>query len=431
MFFCFQLPVRVLPRVARGWAWGVLLVLVGQSLRAQMVLPAPMIEPLLPAALRAEDPSSRNSALRAGSVSHPGVTRPPPPTTPFTYGRLALYPRVSASFSYSEGVLSEVGRPTNSYISSVSAGFRFDAGRNWALDYGTGWTLYSSRRFKNSPNHNFNFSGALPPIGSWEAGFSQGYSYARAPRIETGRQTERQTVTTSGSFARPLGTKLTFQTSLSQSLSFISASPDSYSWSSSNALQYRLGQSASVGGSVGVSYVDVNPGVNMAAVTTSGSFAWAVSPRLTMSASAGTDYRWIFSRGVKSPTTPVFQLGGSYQLFDHTSFNASASRSISPSSFRNQLLDGTSWTLGFGQRLLGVIQISGSVGGQISGYNASRLGVEAGRKDDAYVYSLNAGTTVLRRISLSVGFSATDNSSNRRGYGFNSRTYSVQGGFGF
>lgn len=407
-----------------------LVVLAGQPLSAQMVLPAPMIEPLLPAALRAEDPSSRNSALRAGSVSHPGATRPPPPTTPFTYGRLALYPRVSASFSYSEGVLSEVGRPTNSYISSVSAGFRFDAGRNWALDYGTGWTLYSSRRFKNSPNHNFNFSGALP-LRAWEGGFSQGYSYARAPRIETGRQTERQTVTTSGTLARPLGTKLTFQTGLSQSLSFISASPDSYSWSSSNALQYRLGETASVGGTLGVSYVDVNPGVNMAAVTPSGSFAWAVSPRLTMSASAGTDYRWIFSRGVKSPTTPVFQLGGSYQLFDHTSFNASASRSISPSSFRNQLTDGLSVQMGFGQRLLGIIQVSGSYGEQISGYNATRRGVEAGRKDRSYVYSLNAGTTVLRRISVSVGFSATDNSSNRTGYGFNSRTYSVQGGFGF
>jgi hypothetical protein len=408
----------------------VLVVLAGQPLSAQMVLPAPMIEPLLPAALRAEDPSSRNSALRAGSVSHPGATRPPPPTTPFTYGRLALYPRVSASFSYSEGVLSEVGRPTNSYISSVSAGFRFDAGRNWALDYGTGWTLYSSRRFKNSPNHNFNFSGALP-LRAWEGGFSQGYSYARAPRIETGRQTERQTVTTSGTLARPLGTKLTFQTGLSQSLSFISASPDSYSWSSSNALQYRLGETASVGGTLGVSYVDVNPGVNMAAVTPSGSFAWAVSPRLTMSASAGTDYRWIFSRGVKSPTTPVFQLGGSYQLFDHTSFNASASRSISPSSFRNQLTDGLSVQMGFGQRLLGIIQVSGSYGEQISGYNATRRGVEAGRKDRSYFYSLNAGTTVLRRISVSVGFSATDNSSNRTGYGFNSRTYSVQGGFGF
>jgi hypothetical protein len=57
--------------------------------------------------------------------------------------------------------------------------------------------------------------------------------------------------------------------------------------------------------------------------------------------------------------------------------------------------------------------------------------VEAGRKDDSYVYSLNAGTTVLRRLSLSVGFSATDNSSNRKGYGFNSRTYSLQGGYGF
>lgn len=395
-----------------------------------MVLPSPMIEPLLPAALRAEDPSSRNSALRAGSVSHPGVTRPPAPTTPFTYGRLALYPRVSASFSYSEGILSEVGRPTNSYVSTMSAGFRFDAGRNWALDYGTGLTLYSSRRFKNSPDHNLTFSGALP-LRVWEAAFSQGYSYARAPRIETGRQTERQLVTTSGTLARALGTKLTLQTGLSQSLSFISASPDSYSWSSSNALQYRLGESASVGGTLAVSYVDTNPGVNMAAVTPGGSFAWAVSPRLTMSASAGTDYRWIFSRGVKSPSTPVFQVGGGYQLFDHTSFNASASRSISPSSFRNQLTDGLSWRMGFGQRLLGIIQVSGSYGEQISGYNATRLGVEAGRKDRSYFYSLNAGTTVLRRLSVSVGFSATDNSSNRKGYGFNSRTYSVQGGYAF
>jgi hypothetical protein len=411
------------------WAF-VFLVAAGQPLTAQMVLPAPMIEPLVPAALRAEDPSSRNSALRAGSVSHPGATPPPAPTTPFTYGRLALYPRVSGSFVYSEGVLSEVGRPTNSYISTVSAGFRFDAGRNWAIDYGTGWTVYSSRRFRNSPNHNLSFSGALP-LRVWEAGFSQTYSYARAPRIETGRQTERQTVGTSFSLARALGTKLTFQTGFSQGLNFISASPDSYSWSSSNALQYRLGETASVGGTLAVSYVDADPGVNMAAVTPGGSFAWAVSPRLSMNLSAGTEYRWIFSRGVKSPTTPVFSVGGSYQLFDHTSFSASASRSLTPSSFRNQLLDGTSWRVGFGQRLLGVIQVSGSVGGQISGYTAARRGVEAGRKDNAYVYSLSAGTTVLRRLSVSVGFNATDNSTNRKGYGFNSRSYSLQGGYGF
>jgi hypothetical protein len=337
---------------------------------------------------------------------------------------------VSASLAYSEGILSEVGRPTNSYISTVTAGFRFDAGRNWALDYGTGWTLYSSRRFKDSPNHNLTFSGALP-FRVWEGAFSQGYSYSRAPRIETGRQTERQTVTTSGTLARALGTKLTLQTGLSQSLSFISASPDSYSWSSSNALQYRLGETASLSGTLAVSYVDVNPGVNMASVNPGGSFAWAVSPRLTMTASAANDYRWIFSRGLKARSTPVFQLGGSYQLFDHTSFNASGVRSVSPSSFRNQIADVMSVQMGFSQRLLGFIQISGSYGEQISGYNATRLGVEAGRKDRSYFYSLNAGTTVLRRINVSVGFSATDNSSNRKGYGFNSRTYTVQGGFGF
>jgi hypothetical protein len=150
-----------------------------------------------------------------------------------------------------------------------------------------------------------------------------------------------------------------------------------------------------------------------------------------MTASAGTDYRWIFSRGLKARSAPVFQLGGSYQLFDQTSFNASAARSITPSSFRNQITDGLSVQMGFSQRLLGIVQISGSYGEQVSGYNATRLGVEAGRKDRSYFYVLNAGTTVLRRINVSVGFSATDNSSNRKGYGFNSRTYTVQGGFGF
>jgi hypothetical protein len=430
MIFPFQFRSWSSFRRWRGGAWGALLAGAAQPLIGQMVLPTPIIEPLLPASLRAEDPASRNSALRAGSVSHPGATPPPAPTTPFTYGRLALYPRVNASFSYSEGVLSEVGRPTNSYISSVSTGFRFDAGRNWAVDYGTGWTVYSSRRFQNSPNHNLTFSGTLP-LRVWEAGFSQGYSYARAPRIETGRQTERQTVTTSATLARTLGTKWIVQTGFAQSLNFISASPDFYSWSSSNALQYRLGESATLGGTLGFTYVDVDPGVNMAALTPGASFAWAVSPRLTTSLSAGTEYRWIFSRGVKSPTTPVFQLSGSYQLFDQTSLSASASRSLTPSNFRNQLQDGTSWQVAFGQRLLRVIQISGSYGEQISGYKSSRLGVEAGRKDRSYFYSLNAGTTVLRRLSVSVGFSASDNSSNRKGFGFNSRTYSVQGGYGF
>jgi hypothetical protein len=348
--------------------------------------------------------------------------------TPFYWGPLSVRPHFSDRFIYSDGLQAQAGRPLNSYINTFSPGVQVDLGTYWTFDYTPTWTVYTNHAFKETLDHAINVAGTLV-IKSWAAHFTQGYSTSTQPMIETARQTEQENVSTRFSMLKSFDRKLSVESSVAQNLQFIAAAPDSYSWTTDHWLHYR--PTSRIEGSVGfgAGYVDMDPGVNMAFITPQGRVSWNPSNKLSFSAQGGEEIRQIYARGVSAQFTPVFNVSGQYRLFEQTQLTLTAGRTVSPSVLRNQVNDGTSWTIGFTQRLLQHFNLSGTYGEQESSYVATNSRVTADRKDKIYNYSLRLGTTFLRRGTVSLLFQETDNTSNVRGYSFNSTQTGVEVGY--
>lgn len=383
------------------------------ELRAQPVIQSTPSAPVVPRALR--PPAAPSVAARPG------------PGTPFSYGPVAVFPHVSNRFVYADGLQAQVGRPLNSYQYTLSPGARVDIGDYWTADYTARWTAYTNKTFRETLDHNANISGQLV-VGAWTARFDQGYSSTTDSLVETARQTDRETVTTRFGLRKTFSRRLFGESSVGQSLSYVSSAPNYYNWDTQHSLYFRILPSVTLAASIAGGYVDMDPGVNMAYIRPQGRIAWEVSDRINLSAGAGENIQQIYSPGVSALYTPVFDFTGSYRPFEQTELFASANRQISPSVLRNQINDSTEWRVGGRQRLLGRFRVEGSYGERESGYRAANRRVidEAGRKDMTYFYQARVSTSFFRRGSIAGIYQVTDNSSNRQGFGINSTQVGVE-----
>jgi hypothetical protein len=360
----------------------------------------------------------------------PSIIATPGPGTPFAYGPVAVFPRIFNRFVYVDGLHAQAGRPLNSYQNTLSPGVRVDIGDNWTVDYGAGWTTYTNKAFRESLSHQLSVAGNYV-LQSWAARFNQLYSTSSDSLVETARQTDRETAQTSFSLRKSFHSRLYGESSVGQSLNFLSNAPNSYSWTTQHALTYRVIPDVTVSASVGGGYIDMDPGVNMAYLRMQGQLTWAATDKISVSAGAGENIQQIYSPGVSALYTPVFDFTGRYRPFEQTELFASANRQVSPSVLRNQVTDTTTWRVGARQRLLGRFQVEGSYGEQEAGYRAANLRVldEAGRKDIAYFYQARISTGFWRRGSIAGIYQVTDNSSNRSGFGIASTQVGVEVGY--
>jgi hypothetical protein len=360
----------------------------------------------------------------------PSIIARPGPGTPYAYGPVAVFPRVSNRFVYVDGLQAEAGRPLNTYQNTLSPGVRVDIGDNWTVDYGANWTAYTNKAFRETLGHQVNVAGHYV-LRSWSAQFSQGYSTSTDSLVETARLTDQESIQTSFSLRKRFHSRLYGESSVGQSLNYISNAPNSYSWTTQHALNFRVIPGVNVSASVGGGYVDMDPGANMAYLRALGRFTWVVTDKISVSAGAGENIQQTYSPGVSARYTPVFEFDGRYRPFAQTELYANATRQISPSVFRNQITDTTEWRVGGRQRLLGRFHVEGSYGERESGYQAANLRVldEAGRKDMTYFYQARISTGFWRRGSIAGIYQVTDNSSNRSGFGIASTQVGVEVGY--
>ena len=367
----------------------------------------------------------------------PRALRPPPsiiaspgPGTPFAYGPVAVFPQVSNRFVYVDGLQAQAGRPLNTYQNTLSPGVRVDIGDNWTVDYGASWTTYTNQAFRDTLGHQVRVSGNYV-LRSWSARFDQGYATSTDSLVETARQTDTERISTNFSLRKVFHSRLSGESSVGQSLNFISDAPNSYSWTTQHSLNFRIIPDVTVSASVGGGYIDMDPGVNMAYVRAQGRVSWEVTDKIIVSAGAGENIQQIYSPGVSALYTPIFDFSGRYRPFEQTELFASASRQVTPSFLRNQVTDSTEWRVGGRQRLLGRFHVEGSYGEREAGNQAANLRVldEAGRKDITYFYQARISTALWRRGSIAGIYQVTDNSSNRQGFGINSTQVGVEVGY--
>jgi hypothetical protein len=341
------------------------------------------------------------------------------------YGPFAVRPHVAYSGGYQDGLLLRPGVPTNTYIDSYAAGVQLNFGPRWSVDYTPSWVVYSNPAFRDTLNHDVMANGTLI-WGGASIGVQQAYSYSSVPLTATGRQTDIEVVSTKATAAYQFGPKYSIETSVEQTLTFVSASEDFYQWSAEGFIRSQV--FSRVIGSLGVrsGYAVVFKSADMVFAQPGGDLTWTPTNKLSLSGRLFIDERVVFARRRwRWLENPVYTGSVNFAPFTTTSLQGSVGRTIAPSLFAGQTSDTTLWSASAAQRLLQHFWVSGGLDYQDSSYLTLGGSAAIRRNDHTWTYRGAIRTTFLRRGAIGFSYEDTDHDSNIPGFSQRSRRIGV------
>lgn len=348
------------------------------------------------------------------------------------WGPLTMQTRLTYDVSYGNGLQPEPGHQSNTVINRVAPGIAFQWGNHWNLDYTPSLTFYSSHAIRDSVDHSVTLSGGTT-YGDWSFGLFQNYATISDPIIETSSQVDEETFSTGLNATRQLGSRSSLQLGASQNIRTVAnAAPgqslsDTRSWATMDWFDYRLWRNLSAGVGAGFGYDDVSGSVDMASEQLQGRVSWVVVKKLSFYASGGAEDRQFLHSGIPDLISPIFTVSGQYSLFEATSFSITASRSVSPSFFQNQVAESTSLTAGVHQRLLGKISLDLTGGYGSTVYHGSTpTPVSNVTSYDSTSFSARLGTAFLKRGTAAVYYTVTYNSSSAATYDYTTTQVGLQ-----
>jgi hypothetical protein len=337
----------------------------------------------------------------------------------YQYGPLEIRPHLAYNGSYNERLLLRPGVAKGSYVETFSPGLLVNFGPRWSLDYTPSYTIYSQPEFRDRLTHSVNGNGGVA-YRDTSLSFDQGYRYAADPLIETGRQTETETVSTNVSATHALSPRLLLQGDAQQTLTFVSSAPDFYQWSASGNVRYQFSQTLTAGGHIGSGYSAIYKAPDMIYTQPGLDLSWTPSAKLAIAGAVSLDNRIILARRWQWLQNPVFTASASYAPFDVTSLQGNLSRIISPSFFRGQASTITLYGFSVQQRLLGHLWLNGGITYQNSEYITAGRVAEFARKDNAWSYTAGVRTTFFKRGKIGVSYQDSDSHSNLPGFNLQS-----------
>lgn len=407
-------------------------VLAAINLSAQQVLIAPPARS--DQSLHTEQTGDTNQTDNAenSSVSTSAISD----KNPFQWGPVVLHPHFTYGFSYGTGLLSQPGQANRSIVNTVSPGIDFDLGKHWGLGYTASAAFYSDPSFKNNVDHNLTLHGNTA-YEDWTFNLSQNVAISSDPLIETAQQTDEQAYSTALGVSYQISSDWSAEFTAAQNLIYsqgitnsIGSSED---WTLSGSLNYLLGPGLSTGLSVGFGYNTVGIGPDMTYENVNGQFNWQIARKLNLSLNAGAQIRQFIGSGQSSLVSPTFGVALSYYPLDFTAITLSASRGISASYFQDEVNESTSLSAGLSQRLFQNYYLSLSAGYGLSSYQDTTLMSAAfhGREDTRSFFAINLSRSFLKRGTLNLSYSKSQNSSNSSGYSYNSDQIGFSMAYGY
>lgn len=344
------------------------------------------------------------------------------------WGLVHLHPHLTYEVSYGNGVQAAPGQQANTLINQVSPGVLIQLGSHWTIDYTPTLSFYSDRRFQDRTDHAVALSGATT-YQDWSFSVSQGYSVSSQPLVETAAQTSQEAYSTSLKAAYQLNTKASLSFGLNQNFRFVGQSiaseqlTDMREWSTMDWFNYAVTPRVSLGIGAGFTYDNLSVGPDTTSERSQGRFSLMAGKRITLSLSAGLDDRQFLNSQTSDLLSPTFSASIQYQLFEATTLRLTANRGVAPSYFQTQATTSTTVNAGLHQRLLShfFLDLSGAYG--TTAYNATSTTPVASGIGDYSSTSFNAslGTTFLKRVTASVFYQITYNSSGAAIYNYTTK----------
>ncbi len=401
-------------------------------------------------------PALSSDSLSQASLPAAGIPSQAKPRTRSVWqvGEATFHPHAGYALSYSDGLLSRPGHPTNTYSYVYSGGVGLDLGDNWVFDYTRTWTDYSNRAFHRANGQDFTASDKFA-LGEASVRFSEEYHYSTEVLFETGRQTIHEVSTTALGASYRLGSKSLIDLSAVGNVEFLRAAADPVDYLFSGFLRYSLTRRLVASAGAGLGYLAVHPGPDMTYFRPSAQLNWQPTEKFGLGLSAGTENRKFYAhQGATILNSPTLGASWDYKPFEQTRFSATARQDISTSYFSNQLVRGQRWSLALQQRLLGhvnltatysggatrfvesqpvftpftvveeVVDEEGNVG-EITSTGFTVSGVRIKRKDSVHSLEVGLSSTLRNRLVLSAGFRRSRNISNAVGFGSTVKQYTL------
>lgn len=393
------------------------------STRAQDVLSVPPTS--APSAAAVQD----LNANQPGTIPVPDASLGVPASpSPFQWGPIEARPHLLYRFLYGDGIPVRPGQDATTAIHEVSPGVLLSYGSHWTVDYTPTWYGYSSSQFTDHLDQalHLNFGSTYR---DWILNFNHSYLATSTPIVETGQQTDQENHNTTLDAFYNFSSKWSLKSTFTQNLRFTPNFNDLHEWTLFEGLFYAWTPRLQLGAVFSVTYDDVQTGSNMAAENFGGEIRWRMTDRVTLEAHAYAQDRQILDSSVGNLVSPLYGASLDYQPFDFTTLKLSVDRNIAPSFFQDQLTDRVDFKGSIRQRFFGRFFLT--VTGDYSpvDYLATVAGTPTVRHDNYYSANFRLSTAVLKRGSISVFYTLSDNSSDIDAFAFNSNQGGVELGF--
>jgi hypothetical protein len=396
---------------------------------AQDVLTSP---PQTPATPLAVEEHQNNNPMQ---VFAPSETAAP---LPIQWGPVTVHPHLDYQFLYGNGIQSSPGQQQDTIVQRVSPGVLLNLGDHWTLDYTPTLNFYSSSHFRNTLDHSVQL-GWGTAYDDWFFSGSQSYASSSDPNVETAAQTDRETYSTAFNASYQFNDKISLDMGLSQNLNYVgnggSSSnllqnlANSKAWSTMDWLNYQFWPRLNAGLGAGFGYTIQDGSPDSLYEQYQARVNWRATDKMSFQLSGGLQDQQYLSGGASDLVTPIFGATIQYQPFEQTRLSLSASRSVSPSYFQNQVTESTQITADLNQRLLGELHLDVVGGYGTSKYVASVSGHSTGRNDDYYSFNARLTYPLLKRGTVSVFYQYSDNSSSQSGFAYTSTQVGIEIGY--
>jgi hypothetical protein len=375
---------------------------------------------LLPAALETAPASRLAGTSQLAPAAAPLSSVPPM----LRWGPLTVQSHLLYSLSYGNGLQASPGQSSSSLINEVDPGILFQWGSHWSLDYTPTLRFYSSRAFQNTFDNAVTLAGSTT-YEDWSFGLSQSYASSSEPLIETAAQTDQQIFSTGLNATRQLGSQTSLELGASQSFRYLGNTvageqSDTRSWSTMDWLNYQFWSRLGAAIGVGFGYDNLAVGTDMTSEQLQGRITWKVVQKLSFVLSGGAEDRQFLAAGVPDLISPIFSFSAQYSLFEATTLSLSASHTVSPSFWQDQVTESTSISAGLHQRLLGKLFLDLSGGYGTSTYHASSTAPASPNISnyDTTTFGARLSIPVLKRGTAAVFYSMNYNSSAAATYNY-------------
>lgn len=348
-----------------------------------------------------------------------------PQTAPFQWGKLMLNPHLSYGLVYGTGILTGPGQEQPTALQTLSPGLTIHLGPQWSLDYTPSLQFYSNSEYEDTLDHALSLRGsAVGP--NWLFTLGYGFSSSSPPLVETAAQTAQDTHGLTLGAEHTLDARTSLHLGLAQYFRFAESYTDSYTWSTTDWIDYEWDARFATGIGVSLAYDLLDPGTDMTSERLLGRIRGEAGTKFRYSLVGGVEWRQFLDSDAPTKLAPTVEGTLDYQLFQTTTLSLAAAHTTGASYFSDQFTETTNLGGGIRQRLLGKLYLSLGGGYQIQDYASTLMADTPQRGDGGAYFQSNLSGVLLKRVNASLFYRFSENSSDLPGYSYDSNQVGLQ-----